>query len=128
MKKAAIGMLVVLTLTLGSATRGESAKVLGCNWVRSNGQLILRVDWVRSNGQLILRVEVGNKWFVFHPAVVKMGGGSSVWLTRAQMVAWEPLVANLRAAAHAKVNVQIRYHDRTKVVSDFQMHFNRRCR
>ena len=120
MKKAAIGMLVVLTLTLGSATRGESAKVLGCITQFSN--------WVRSNGQLILRVEVGNKWFVFHPAVVKMGGGSSVWLTRAQMVAWEPLVANLRAAAHAKVNVQIRYHGRTKVVSDFQMHFNRRCR
>ena len=55
MKKAAIGMLVVLTLTLGSATRGESAKVLGCITQFSN--------WVRSNGQLILRVEVGNKWW-----------------------------------------------------------------
>ena len=102
MRKTAIGMLVVLTLTLGLATRGESAKVLGCVTQFSN--------WVRSNGELILRVEVGNKWFNFHPDVVKMGG-SSVWLTRAQMVAWEPLVANLRAAAHAKVNVQVRYHD-----------------
>jgi hypothetical protein len=119
MKKADIGMLVVMTLTLGLATRGESAKVLGC--------LTQFSSWVRSNGELILRVEVGNKWFNFHPDVIKISG-SSVWLTRAQMAAWEPLVANLRAAARAKINVQVRYHDRTKKVSDFQMHFNRRCR
>ena len=92
MKKAAVGMLVVLTLTLVLATRGESAKVLGCIAQFSN--------WVRSNGQLVLTVKVGNKLFNFHRKVVKMGG-SSVWLTRAQMVTWEPLLANLRAVAHA---------------------------
>ena len=60
MKRAAIGMVVVLTLTLGFASRGEGAAVfkLGC-------VTTLFTD-MRTVGKVKAAVKVGGDFFHFH--------------------------------------------------------------
>ena len=120
MKKAAIGMVVVLALTLGLALPGESARVsqTGCITRFRHG--------LSSTGKVTVGVSVGNKWFTFYPTRMKQT--LRFWLTPAQLAAWEPMLAELRTAAATKAKVIFYYDDSSKWVRLFYTIFNQPCK
>ena len=119
MKKFVAGAFVVLALTFGLASYGESVSVYGC--IRTFGHRIgtganagkfrLTVTVRRSNGALLT--------FAFHPTGIKKAS-SSVWLTFEQLAAWEPIQAKLRAATIGKYSVQFEYNSSTDWVFIFR--------
>ncbi len=123
MKKAAIGMLVVLALTLGLASPGESIRerhYTGC--LTQVSQVISSPD------RIAVTVYVGNKKFSFRRDRIKMGVRAG-FMNYKQMTRWEPVLAQLRAAGIAKVKVTIRYDTEVSDgrVSGIYVRFNQPC-
>ena len=123
MKKAAIGMLVVMALSFGPVPMGESARV-------SHTGCITRFEHRLSGtgDRVVVAMRVGNKLFIFQEKMGKIKqGGRLKWITSSVLAAWEPVLAQFRAAAVAKVKVRLWYDDSSKWVKDFFIQFNQPC-
>ena len=82
-----------------------------------------------SNGRVGVAVLVGSKSFVFWEGKVgKIRLSSNVrMLTASELAAREPLLAQLRTAAAAKVKVRIVYDDSSKWVKDIWIRYYQPC-
>ena len=117
MKRAIVGMLVVLALTLGLASPGEGADFVRC---------INRLDHkMSSDGRISAVVGLGNEYLVFHRAVIK-GRGNHIWLTRARFAEWEQVWTDFRTAALAKIKVRV-FYDTSARVTRFKILPNQPC-
>ncbi len=118
MKKTAFGMLVVLALTLGLASRGESATVstTGCvSRFRYN---------IGTNGTVAPMVHVGQKVFWFQPNGIKLG--APFMLNLDQLAKWAPILAQFRDAAARNVKTRVYYDSSSKWVKRFEL-YRTRC-
>lgn len=125
MKKAAIGMLVVLALTFGPVPMGESAKVTYTGCIN---RIEHRLNVAR--GYASVSVVVGNKrlnfWEGDKMSKIKVGGFRR-FLKPSELAAREPLLRQFRAGAAAKVKAKVWYNDSTNAVTEFSIRFNTPC-
>jgi len=98
----------------------ESATVdeIGCVTILSHHH--------RSDAAMSALVRVGGKWLYFHENEIRVSG-PVVFLTRAQVAAWETLLAEFRTAAAAKVKARIWYDNATNVLSAHTVDFDKPC-
>src|SRR4051794_1126805 len=106
MKTLIFGSLLFLAVSFLPLKQAEAATVdeTGCVTILSHHH--------RSDGAMSALVRVGGKWLYFHENDIRVSG-PVVFLTRAQVAAWETLLAEFRAAAAAKVKARIWYDDGT---------------
>jgi len=73
------------------------------------------------DGKVIAAVRVAGLFFHFHAS--KMMAGRTYPLTYWQLRAWEPVLANFRAAAAAKVKAKIIYDSSSRRVDNIYFYF-----
>ncbi len=121
MKKAAIGMVVVMSLTLGLTSPGESKTETYTECVRN-----IYLKSMGNNERLSAWVRVGSKPFAIDPKGIRLRNAKIMSFT--QFGKLEPILAQLRAAAIAKVKVRFKYDSSSMWVKEFHVLFNQPCK
>ena len=97
MKKAAVGMLVVLALSFGFVPRAESGLYSGC---------VRTVDYQFSGDKIRIRVSIKGRWIHILAGRIKADAHNvRHWITYEQAAMMEPIVRALRE--HSRANRRV---------------------
>jgi len=120
MNRTIMGVLLALVLSFISVRQAEPAIATEKGCVHGFSHHL------NTDGTTSMLVRVGAKWLYFHVNHIKVTG-PVVYLTRAQVAAWEPLLADFRAAAIAKVKATVWYDTNTNVLTAHSVRFYEPC-